>query len=108
MDSWQFESIWYAQEVMERWQRFYNERRRHDSLQGSRPAKVWQEDKNQQLGKVQEPNEDMKLYPWNGERKSLKIAESRSVDKIFREQMSTTFEDQRAQNAQIVPENPSS
>ena len=55
MDSWQFESIGHAQEVMQRWQRFYNERRRLDSLQGSRPARVWQEYKNQQLGKVQEP-----------------------------------------------------
>ena len=108
MDSWQFESIQQAQEVMKRWQRFYNERRRHNSLQGSRPARVWQQYGNQQLGKVQEPKEDIKLYPWNGERKSLKIGESRSVDKLVREQMSTTFEDQRATSAQTVPENPSS
>lgn len=103
-----FESIWHAQEVFERWQVFYNERRRHDGLGGSRPASIWKQYEKQQPGEVQEPKEDIKLYPWNGERKSLKIGESRSVDKIFREQMTTTFEDQRATSAQTVPENPSS
>ena len=42
MDGWQFDSIEHGKEVMQRWQQFYNHRRRHDSLRGSRPARVWQ------------------------------------------------------------------
>ena len=57
LDPRQFESIHQAQEVFERWQRFYNERRRHDSLQGSRPAKVWQLYEQQQPGEAPPSNE---------------------------------------------------
>ena len=114
VDAWQFDSIEQGQEVMDRWKHFYNHRRRHDSLGGSRPARVWQQyekqstEEVQKLKGVQQPMEEQKLYPWNGERKSLEIAESRSVDKILSEQESITFEDQRAVCAQTVPENPSS
>ncbi len=104
----QFESIEQAQDVFERWQRFYNERRRHDSLDGSRPARVWQMYEQQPPGQEQPVKKELKLYPQNGSRKSLQIGGSRFVDKIVREQTSSIFEDQSAKSAQTVPENPSS
>ena len=108
LDPRQFESIGQAQEVFERWQVFYNERRRHDSLQGSRPARVWKLYEQHQPGAEQPMKEEMKLYPQNGSRKSPQIGGGRFVDKIVREQKTAIFEDQRAQNAQTVPGNPSS
>ena len=55
MDGWQFDSIEHAQQVIQRWQQFYNERRRHDSLGGSRPTKVWQAYQQQPSGDVPQP-----------------------------------------------------
>ena len=51
----QFESIGDGQAAFERWKLFYNERRRHDSLGGSRPAMVWEQYDKQKLEEVQPP-----------------------------------------------------
>ncbi len=108
VDPRQFESIKQAQEVMERWQQFYNHRRRHDSLKGSRPSKVWQRYEQQQPGEQQEPYGGDEALSTNGERRSSINCREPFVDKIVSEQMSTNFECQRARNAQTVPQNPSS
>lgn len=108
MDAWQFDSIEQGQGVVERWQHFYNHRRRHDSLGGSRPAKIWQAYEEQQLQEAQMLGQSGEALSTNGERKSFQIGESRLVDKIFREHKSAIFEDQKAKSAQTVSENPSS
>ena len=55
LDPRQFDSIEHSQQVMQRWQQFYNHRRRHDSLDGSRPATVWQAYGQQQPGEALQP-----------------------------------------------------
>lgn len=106
MDGWQFDSIEHGQQVIERWQQFYNHRRRHDSREGNRPAKVWQAYQEQRMQEAQMPEQRGEALCTNGERKSLQIGESRLVDKIVREHKSAIFEDQKVRSAQTVPENP--
>jgi putative transposase len=40
-DRFEFESIYHAQLVIERYYKWYNEERRHRSLKGQTPDKVW-------------------------------------------------------------------
>lgn len=54
IDGWQFDSIEHGKQVMKRWHQFYNHRRRHDSLRGSRPARVWQAYEQKPPGEVQQ------------------------------------------------------
>lgn len=99
----QFDSVQQAQEIFERWQQFYNNRRLHGSLDNKTPTYIWQRYEQEQMNKDQLFQDSTKALSTNGERQSFQIEESRFVDKIVRDQMSTIFEDQQAQNAQTVP-----
>jgi putative transposase len=41
IDRYEFDSIYHAQMVMERYYKWYNEKRRHGSLSGKTPQKIW-------------------------------------------------------------------
>ena len=103
-----FNSVEQAQEIFERWREFYNNRRLHGSLENRTPQYVWKRYEEQQLKEELPLIDSTETLSTNGERKSLKIEESRFVYKIVHDQMSIIFENQRAENAQTVLENLSS
>ena len=92
------------EQTFERWQLFYNNRRLHGSLGNRTPQYIWKRYEEQQVSKEPPSTGSTEALSTNGERKSLQIGESRFVDKIFKEQKSIIFEDQRARNAQTVPD----
>ncbi len=73
----QFESIGDAQAAFDRWKLFYNERRCHDSLGGSRPARVWEQYDKQKSKEGQQPVDVGEALCTNGDRKSFQIEERR-------------------------------
>ena len=99
----QFENIQTAIETFNRWKTFYNNRRLHGSLGNITPKQQW----NKwliQMNKEPLPIISTNALPTNGEHKSLKIEESRLVDKIFNVQKTNIFEYQHHQNSQTVSE----
>jgi len=101
----QFDSIEQAMEVFDRWQHFYNNRRLHGSLDNKTPAYIWQRYEQEQMNKDPLSQDSTEALSTNGERQSFQIEESRLVDKIIRDQMTTIFENQQTQNSQTVSEN---
>jgi transposase InsO family protein len=103
----QFEKIETAIDTFKRWEQFYNNRRLHGSLGNKPPQHVfdkWMEKNNREM--MMKMNTD--ALSTNGERKSLKIEESRLVDKIFEVQMFDTFVQPINKNSQTVLKNLSS
>ncbi|MBK8608906.1 MAG: transposase [Chitinophagaceae bacterium] len=41
MDRFEFDSIYHAQMIIDRYYKWYNEKRRHGSLSGKTPETVW-------------------------------------------------------------------
>lgn len=103
-----FDSIEQAMEVFNRWQQFYNNRRLHGSLGNKTPNYIWQRYEQEKMNKDPLPPDGTKALSTNGERQSLQIEESRLVDKIVRDQLTTIFENQQVQNCQTVSQNQSS
>lgn len=102
----QFDSIEQAIEVFDRWKHFYNDRRLHGSLDNKTPNYVWQR-YEQQMNKDQGPVDSTKALSTNGERQSIQIEESRLVDNIVRDQLTTIFENKEVQNSQTIFHNQS-
>ena len=71
------------QNAFDRWQHFYYNRRLHGSLSNHTPNQIWKEhEQKQELGKEPRIKNHAYALSTNGDRKSLKIEESRLVDKI--------------------------
>ena len=97
----QFENIQTAIETFNRWEIFYNNRRLHGSLGNITPKQQW----NKwliQMNRDPLPIINTNALSTNGERKSLKIEESRLVDKIFNTQKPNIFEYQQHPKSQTV------
>ena len=73
----QFDSVDQAKEIFERWQQFYNHRRLHGSLGNRTPQYTWERYEQQQLGEELPLTRTTAALSTNGERKCLKIEESR-------------------------------
>jgi transposase InsO family protein len=86
----QFEKIETAIETFKRWDVFYNNRRLHGSLGNISPITYWNK-WNQTKAQTPLIENTMVHLSTNGERKSLKIEESRLVDKISNDHMYTIF-----------------
>jgi hypothetical protein len=71
---------------------FYNHRRLHGSLNNNTPASVWNQYDELLLNKEQQYKNDPEALSTNGERRSLKIEESRLVDKVFKKQKFASFD----------------
>jgi transposase InsO family protein len=97
----QFTDIDEAMDIFKRWKTFYNSRRRHGSLHNQTPEKIWRNYEGEVMSKEQQTRICTAALSTNGERKSLKIEESRLVDKIFKEQM-PIFESQSIQKCQTA------
>lgn len=88
----QFANMEEALQTFERWMQFYNHRRLHGSLNNSTPALVWNQYEELLLNKEQQHKNDPEALSTNGEQRSLKIEESRLVDKVFKKQKFASFD----------------
>ena len=103
----QFENIETAIDTFKRWEFFYNNRRLHGSLGNIAPKQQWN-NWLKVMKKEQLPIISTNALSTNGERQSLKIEESRLVDKIVDEPMTIIFDNQNQQKSQTVFEKLSS
>ena len=100
----QFENIETAIDTFNRWEIFYNTRRLHGSLGNIAPKQQW-------INWLQKKNkEPMTMIEntalsTNGERQSLKIGESRLVDKIIDDPLPIIFNKPKQQKSQTVLRN---
>ena len=88
----QFTNMEEALQTFERWMQFYNHRRLHGSLNNNTPALVWNQYEELLLNKEQQHKNEPEALSTNGERRSLKIEESRLVDKVVEKQKFTSFD----------------
>ena len=94
----QFTTIEEAVQTFNRWREFYNRRRLHGSLGNRTPAFIWSRYEEQMLNREQKMSICTEALSTNGERKSLKIEESRLVDKIVEKQKLIILEHQKQTN----------